>query len=234
MDESKWKDTALSAAAKMKGDGALGALRNKINGIYKTATDWKSILKKIVGRSISPMDKYQAYTHRNKLAAFGEIHKTDKDSYTAVDYIAAFIDTSGSMGDEELRLCLREVYTMALAKKPCRILILQFDTKVTDIQIYNNLKTFEKDLKLSKIKIKGGGGTDVKPCFEYIKKDPKFRSKRADCVIIFTDGYLDIPKRDPKTMKNLVWCIIDNVGFNLPAAKKDSNTKVIYIKNDKK
>jgi hypothetical protein len=48
--------------------------------------------------------------------------------------------------------------------------------------------------------------------------------------MIFTDGYLDQYKRNPRTMKNLVWVVVDNTGFDLKY--KDMQTKCVRIKSE--
>ncbi len=222
--EKEWKDQAIKVANKMKGDKE-GFLKNKLNGLYKTSTDWKKELKKIIGYSISPDDKRQAYANKNILIAQNRIARTDKDKYDNVDYITAFIDSSGSMSDEQLKICLSEVYSMALQKKPLKIVIIQCDTKIQDISIYNNPAQLKKDLKSATVK--GRGGTDLKPCWDLLKTDPKFKRMQSELVMVFTDGYLTQYKRDPKTMRNLCWVVLDNPSFVVQY--KEPNTKVVYI-----
>ena len=45
--------------------------------------------------------------------------------------------------------------------------------------------------------------------------------------MIFTDGYLNQYKRDPRTMRNLCWVILDNPSFDVKY--KDAKTKCVYI-----
>ena len=91
----------------------------------------------------------------------------------------------------------------------------------------------EKELKQSIVHatVKGRGGTDVKPLWDLLKTDPKFRKKRPDLIMIFTDGY--VPKqynRDRTSMNWLCWCIIDNPSFTLQ--NNDQMTKVIHLKSN--
>ena len=139
----------------------------------------------------------------------------------------AWIDTSGSMSQEYLEQCLQEVYQVALAKKPLKLVIVQFDTRVTDVQEFNSVQELKKSMR--GYKLKGGGGTEVKPCFDMLAKDPKYSRRACELVMIFTDGWLDQYKRDPRRMKNLVWVVVDNVGFELQY--KDMNTKCVRLKS---
>ena len=222
--EKEWKDSALRTANKLKGKEA-GYLKSKLEGLYKTSTDWKKALKKVIGTAISPEDRRQAYANKNVLIAQDRIARTDKDKYDNVDYIVAFIDSSGSMSDTQLKMCLSEVYSLALAKKPLKIVVVQCDTKIQSIDEYTDVRSLKRDMKTATVK--GRGGTQLKPCWDLLKNDPKYKRRAAELVMVFTDGFLDQYKRDPKTMRNLCWVILDNPGFEVEY--KEINTKAVYI-----
>ena len=223
-----WEERAKRAATQMRGKNAgYDKLKAKLDDIYRTTKDWKKELKKIVGHAISPDDKRSAFANKNILISQNRIARTDKDKYDNVDYMMAWIDTSGSMSQEYLEQCLQEVYQVALAKKPLKLVIFQFDTRVTDVQEFNSVQELKKSMR--GYKLKGGGGTEVKPCFDMLAKDPKYSRRACELVMIFTDGWLDQYKRDPRRMKNLVWVVVDNVGFELQY--KDMNTKCVRLKS---
>lgn len=222
--EKEWKDAALKAANQMKGNEA-GGLKSKIEGMYKTTKDWKKELRNIVGHSISPEDKRQAYANKNVLVSQDRISRTDKDRFDNVDYIMAWIDSSGSMSDDQLKQCLSEVYEIALRKKPMNIIVVQCDTMIQSIEKYSSVKALKNSIKNATVK--GRGGTELKPCWDLLKNDKKFSRLKPELVMIFTDGYLNQYKRDPRTMRNLCWVILDNTSFNVQY--KDANTKCIHI-----
>jgi hypothetical protein len=118
--EKDWKDAALKAANDMRekkqGD-AVGRLKSTIEGLYKVSTDWKKALKYVVGKSINPEDRRQAYANKNILISQDRISRTDKDKYDNMDYLMCWVDSSGSMSDEQLKMCLSEVYAVALLTK---------------------------------------------------------------------------------------------------------------------
>lgn len=226
--DKEWADAGRQAASKMQGKGAgWDRLKAKLDGLYRITKDWRKELKKIVGQSISPDEKRSAYANKNVLVSQNRIARTDKDRFDNTDFILAAIDTSGSMSEEYLRQCLAEVYGVALAKKPLKIVVVQFDTRVADIQEYRSIGELKKSLKTATLK--GGGGTDCKCIWDLMKKDRRYM-RPCDCVMIFTDGYLDQYKRDPMHMKNLIWVVIDNMGFDLKF--KDMQTKCIRIKTE--
>lgn len=222
--ERDWKEASLKAADKMQGDQA-GKLKAKIEGLYKTTKDWKKELKKVVGMSISPDDKRQAYANKNILVSQDRIARTDKDKYDNMDYMMVWIDSSGSMSNEQLKMCLSEVYAVALAKKPIKLVVVQCDTRIQDIKEYTDLRQLKKDMVTATVK--GRGGTELKPCWELLTKDKKYNRIAPELVMIFTDGYLNQYKRNPRTMRNLCWVILDNPSFK--CEYKDVNTKCVYI-----
>lgn len=223
--ERDWKDAALKAAQKMRGN-ELGNLKSKLEGLYKVSSDWKKELRKIVGHSISPEDKRQAYANKNILISQDRIARTDKDKYDNLDYMMAWIDGSGSMSDDQLKQCLSEVYAVALAKKPIKLIVIQCDTRIQDIKEYHDLRQLKQDMVHATVK--GRGGTELKPCWDLLVNDPKYKRRPCELVMIFTDGYLNQYKRNPRTMKNLCWVILDNPSWNIQY--KDMNTKMVHIK----
>lgn len=225
--EKDWTERGKKVASKIAGKGAgYEKLKGKLDGLYKVSHDWKKELRKIVGNAISPEDKRQAYANKNVLISQNRIARTDKDKYDNVDYMMAWIDTSGSMSQEYLMKCLNEVYAVALAKKPMKFVIVQFDTRIADIQEFTSIGDMKRRFK--SYSLKGGGGTNVKPCFDMLVEDKKYSRRPAELVMIFTDGYLEQYKRNPRTMRNLCWVVVDNPGWDLKY--KDSNTKAVRIK----
>ena len=225
-----WKETAMKESSKLSGSNA-GHFKSVLDGLYKVSTDWKKTLKNIVGRSLNPAEFRQAFANKNVLVSQDRIARTDKDKYDNLDYICCFIDSSGSLSDNQLKMILSEVYSLALQKKPCRLIVVQCDTQIQEIKEYVNLKDLKKDA--IKAGVKGRGGTYLKPCWDLLrdKKDKRFAGKRCELVMVFTDGYDGTQfKRDVKTMQNLVYCILDNTSFKLE--NKDASTKVLHFKTN--
>lgn len=229
--EKDWKDAAIKATQKnnFKPGTAAGDFMAKLEGLYKSRTDWKKILKQVVGQAISPEDKRRALANKNVLVSQDRFTRTDKDNFDSLDYMMVWVDSSCSMSDDQLKMCLSEIYAVALAKKPLKLVVVQCDTKIQEIKEFRSLKEFKG--YAMKATVKGRGGTELGPCWELLRKDPRYSRRKPDIVIVFTDG--GVPrqyKRDLRTMKTLVWCIIDNPGFNLEY--KDANTKCIHIKSN--
>lgn len=224
--EKEWENKAREVAKKLKGTGAGNdILADKLLATsVKGTNEWKKILKDIVGRSVSPEDKRRGYAHNNILVSQDRVALSDKEKYDNVDYIMAWVDTSGSMSQEDLNKALSMMLMVAQAKKPTKLVVCQFDTRVADIKEFDKVDRIEKDMR--KMKIKGGGGTNVKCCFDLLAdKKSKYARQVPELVVIFTDGYLDQYRRDKRRMQNLVWVVQDHPSFELEYP--DSHTKLI-------
>ena len=230
--ETKWKDGALKAAKAMSDDDKgkpghnAGALKSTIEGMYKTSTDWKKELKRIVGNCINKNETRQAYAAKNRLATLGEIRRTAKEKYDCLDYMVVCIDSSGSMSDEQLKMCLSETYKVARDKKPLKLIVMQCDTRIQWMKEYTDLEKLKKDTVHATVH--GRGGTDFKPLWDMLNNDPKFNRIHPEVVLLFTDGYCPQYKRSNKNMNNLIWCILDNPSWELQ--HPDRYTKRIHIK----
>ena len=228
----KWKDKAMKGARAAKASSeqgsGMGALASKIMDMFAPSKNWRKELKNIVGRCLSEESFRRGYTSGSILASQGRIALTDKQKFDNVDYMMVWIDTSGSMTQEFLVQCLSDAYAIAEQKKPTRMVIVQFDSGVQDIQIFENLLKFKRTFK--NITIKGGGGTDVKDCFDLFKTDKRFKNTTAELVMIFTDGYLNQYKRERRNMNNLIWVVVGNSIFSLKY--KDAFTRVIHIRKE--
>jgi predicted metal-dependent peptidase len=120
------------------------------------------------------------------------------------------IDTSGSIGDRELAEFAGELASICESVNPDSVRILWWDTMVHAEQVftdnYSNLATMLKPV--------GGGGTNVSSVAEYIT-DKKLT---ADCVIVFTDGYVEGDVKWDISTPTL-WMITANRWFNPPTGK---------------
>lgn len=226
--DREWQERSEKARQAMRGEGAgYDKLAVKIATFSKPSKDWKRELKNILGRAISPEDTRSAYANKNILISQDRLARTDKAKYDAMSYMMVWIDTSGSMTNEMLQQILCDVYSIALVKKPLKLVIWMYDTRVAGEYEYTNVQQLQRDLKSGKLVLKGGGGTDVKCCEKKMKSDRKYQRNKAEIVLIFTDGYDDQVKRDPRTMNNLCYVIIDNPNWDIQY--KDSHTRAIYV-----
>lgn len=222
--EKSWKDAAIQASKKMQGTEA-GSLASTIEGLYKTTKDWKQAFRKIVGRAFNEAESRRAMANKNILATRGQFYRTPKAKYDSMDYMMVWIDSSGSMTDEQLKRCLSEVYAIAVAKKPVKTVVVQCDTKIHQIKEYKTPEELKKDIIHQKVL--GRGGTDLKPCWDLLHNDKRYSGRKPDLIIVFTDGYMEQYKFSSSTMNHLCWCFIDNPSCELKYPNRD--TSVIHL-----
>ena len=224
--EKEWSESSIKATKHLKGNSpGSSMMKGKIENIWKVSHDWKKELRAIVGNSISPDEGRSAFTHKNTLISQNRVARTIKDQYDNMDYMMAWIDSSGSMSDDQLKKCLKEVYQVALAKKPLKLVVIQCDTKIQSIKEYTDLNTLMKDTVNATVK--GRGGTELKPCFDLLKNDKRYNRRPADLVMIFGDGDATQYKRDPRHIKNLCWVVLDRPSWTLQY--KERYTKCVHM-----
>lgn len=227
-----WKEASINQAMKdnrTDAHGGMAKLYAKILGLWRTSTNWKKSFRKIIGRALNTQDKRQAYANKNVLATRNMVARTDKDKFDAVDYMTIFIDSSGSVSDDMLKYMLSEVYNIACQFKPETLVVIQLDTKVQECQIFHSLKEFNRYAKIATVK--GRGGNRQQACWDFLRNDKRFKGSSSELVIMFTDGWLDQHKRDPKTMNNLCWAILDNPSFQLQYP--EPRTSVVHLDSSK-
>jgi len=94
-----------------------------------------------------------------------------------------FYDTSGSMGPDELALCSGAIQRMR--RYFSKMWVVVNDAAVKDV--------FEFRPGMVINKVKGGGGSDFNPAFDYIKD----KARPKDVVIMLTDGDIGVPPTKP-------------------------------------
>jgi predicted metal-dependent peptidase len=134
-----------------------------------------------------------------------------------VGHLVIAIDTSGSIGQDELSDFLSEVKGIAEEVNPSQVDLIYWDSEVAGHEEYT-----ENDVAsiISSTKPKGGGGTSPSCVSEYLK-DKKIE---PECIIMLTDGYVGDDWGKDWTAQ-VLWCI---VGGNDVIAE---NGKTIHIKD---
>ena len=122
-----------------------------------------------------------------------------KEAYLIREFIIA-IDTSGSCEGELVEKFLTKTYnilqqTESFTSK-VNIHVLQCDCKLQDDAKLGSLRELESYIR--KLTLKGFGGTDFRPVFDYVDQMLQCgEMKRVDGLIYFTDGYGTFPHKPP-------------------------------------
>lgn len=178
--------------------------------LKKPQTDWRTILndfiqEEICDYSFSPPDR-RFQDSPFFLPDFNEMGKNDN-----VSDILFFIDTSGSISDNDMTTAYSEI----------KGAIDQYDGKLKgwlgffDAAIIEP-KPFSSFEEFIVIKPAGGGGTDFQIIFEYV--DQHMKDKEPNCIIILTDGCAPFPKEELANDIPVLW-LINNQDVTPPWGK---------------
>ena len=176
--------------------------------LKKSQTDWRQILnefiqEEIVDYSFSPPDR------RYDDSPFFLPDFNEKDEHP--EDILFMIDTSASMSDEMITVAYSEV----------KGAIDQYDGKLKgwlgffDAAVIEP-RYFESEDEFNIIRPKGGGGTDFKVIFEYIREH--MQEKLPICIIILTDGYAPFVSEEIAMGIPVLW-LLNNQKVNPPWGK---------------
>ena len=105
--------------------------------------------------------------------------------------LAVVIDTSGSIGDEELEVFFREIY--GIWKNDAEVMVVECDA---DVQ-----RAYDYKGKTPKA-VEGGGGTSFDPALAWVSNP---RNGTFDACIYLTDGYAGEPEVRPRCP--MLWVI---------------------------
>lgn len=138
----------------------------------ESAQDWRAILREFIAAT-SPTDYRWSPPNRRFIASGLYLPSIDR---SGVGEIAIVVDTSGSIGAEELAQFAGEITAIHDEVKPERIYIVYCDAAVQSVEEFGPSDSIQ-------LSPKGGGGTDFEPPFVWLKEqgiEPK-------CLIYLTD-----------------------------------------------
>lgn len=195
--------------------GRLGVdLPRAITEMLEPQVDWRREFADFVSSTCKGKDEY-TWRRFNRRMLPNDMYLPTVENETIGEIIVG-IDTSGSIGQEQLNEFASELVSIAEAVQPEAIRILWWDTKVHGEQLFT--ENYEQIGSL--LKPLGGGGTRVSCVSEYINK----KKIKAECVVVFTDGYLE---NDVVWDINnpTLWLVTENKGWIPPAGK------VVFVNN---
>ena len=211
-EEAKEMDGKIDRAIR---EGALLAgrlgidLPRSVTDLLNPVIDWKKELADFVTSSCKGKDEY-TWRKFNRRLISNDIYLPTVENETIGEVVVA-IDTSGSIGQEQLNAFASELVSICEAVSPDAVRVLWWDTKVHGEQLF----TDNYDQIGSMLKPLGGGGTRVSSVAEYINK----KKINAECVLVFTDGYLESDVVWNISAPTL-WMITENKNWTPPTGKK--------------
>jgi predicted metal-dependent peptidase len=187
-------------AGKLGTGGARG-----VEEILEPQQDWRDVLREFVQTTCSGSD-YSTWTRPNRRYIGAGIYMPSGVSETIGEIIGA-PDMSGSIGGREVQRMLSEMKSIAETVKPEAVRLLYWDTEICADERYER---DELDTMIATTKPAGGGGTMVECVPEYMRK----HQIKAQCAIVFTDGYLGGTWGDWPCP--VLWVLVDNKSARPP------------------
>ncbi len=184
-----------------------GSAVDNIKAVFREKYDYREFLKKFVSRQeelkINQEEfDYIYYTYGMRL--YGNLPLIEPLEYRETSKIHDFviaIDTSGSCQGQVVRSFLNKTYTMikdtGCFRDQMNLHILQCDSKVHSAVKITSQEEFDRYMQ--ELDVKGFGGTDFRPVFEYVEerlKTQEFRDFRG--ILYLTDGNGTYPKAAPE------------------------------------
>ena len=158
-----------------------GKMPRAITDMLAPEVDWRHELREFVSSSTRGNDEF-TWRRMNKRHMANDIYLPSVENETIGEVVVA-IDTSGSIGDKELSEFAKQLASICELVEPELVRVIWWDYDVHGEQVftdnYANIGAMLKPL--------GGGGTRVTSVNNYINE----KKITADCVLIFTDGYVE-------------------------------------------
>jgi len=183
-----------------------GNVSREIGDMLVPKIDWREALRDFVKTAMQGKDKTTWKRLHKRYIASDLIMPS---SYSEkVGGIAIGVDTSGSIGGEELNQFLSEVKSICDEVSPEQIDLLYWDTHVASRETYQGS---ELSNLVESTKPAGGGGTEPACVPKYMKK----HDMKPECLIILTDGYIGYQDPSDWAIESpVLWCIKGNSNFN--------------------
>jgi len=186
-----------------------GKMPRAISDMLEPKVDWRDALREFVSSSVRGKDEY-TWRRMNKRHMANDIYLPSMDNETIGGVIVA-IDTSGSIGEKELNEFATELVSICEVASPEKVTIIWWDAEVAGTQEFSGDYTGIASM----LKPQGGGGTKVSCVSEYINK----HRISADCVIVFTDGYVEDSVTWDISSPTL-WMVTQCKSFEPPSGRK--------------
>lgn len=204
----------MMAHQKINGSGA-GGLGRELEELLEAKVDWRDMLREYV-KTVCRNKDTSSWRRVNRRFLGAGVYMPSMIG-EQVGHLVVAVDTSGSIGMEELSGFLSEVKGIAEEVKPNQVDLIYWDSEVAAHEEYT-----ESDVSniVSSTKPRGGGGTSPSCVSEYLKE----KRIEPECVIVLSDGYVGSDWGTEWTAP-VLWCIVGGNDVVAP------NGKTIHIKD---
>jgi predicted metal-dependent peptidase len=171
----------IIADQKMNGSGK-GGLSRELGDLLQPQIDWREALREFVSSFCNAKDT-SSWRRVNRRMLAQDVYMPSLVG-EKVGHIVVGIDTSGSIGVQELNTFLSEVKSIVEDVHPDALDLIYWDGAVAAHEVYD-MATMSN--LVSSTKPMGGGGTDPTCMMHYLKE----KNIKPECIIQLTDGYIN-------------------------------------------
>lgn len=221
---SEYWDTALKESLSKNAGSMPENFKRKLLKLLKPQVDWKAALKRFI---ISYGEKHKYDLPHRRFIGHDDIQWTRTQTKSTFDSFILIGDTSGSIGATELTGMVTEAHSIVKSFKPKKIHLMWCDSKLhlpVDIVTPTTMHLLNSP--------RGGGGTDFRPPFKYIK-DHLLGKQKLGPIIYFTDGYGPFPTEKefglPEYKDRVVWVIVGTKGYINTSVKIPFGTRINLV-----
>lgn len=182
------------AGAIAKSSGNIpGSVENEISKFLKPKVNWKTLLKNYLTEQIDT-DSSWSKPNRRYLSQ-GMYMPAQLPLEGRLEHLMFFLDTSGSITDEEVTQFLSEIRTIQAELKPKRLTLVQFDYEIRHIQ------ELREGMVPNSFEVHGRGGTSLVQVHDMIQE------RKPTCAVIFSD--LECKPMEPVDSP-IIWIIVNS------------------------
>ena len=198
--ESNLKDALQDVITQVeRKQGTLpGGLKERIVKTLKPEINWKEVLSTFVTKCIGGDRSWSRCSRHGMSRDMYLPGRTDEN----IKMLLA-IDTSGSTMSD-LPMFLGELKGLVESFGKYEVTVLQCDSYVQDVKEYSS----DEPIDVNAFEMKGFGGTSFRPIFNWYNEHGG--SEDYACILVFTDGYGDVPKYGPDVP--VLW-VLTNDGY---------------------
>ena len=159
VEEQAWDEAMHQALNIARAEGkAPGRVAETVRNAHASKLDWRTLLRRYMTDAAS---RDYSWSVPNRRFIDSGLYLPSIRS-EGIDMIAVIIDTSGSLRPQTLAEFWTELREVAAEIRPGRVIVLQVDTALQDAAEY------APDELPDEIALKGRGGTDFRPGFEWL------------------------------------------------------------------
>ncbi len=179
----QWRQRLAGAAQQAQQAGKMsGSMARMVDHLLQPQLPWRMLLARYMSASARDDYSFMRPSRREGAAILPSLRSSQVE-------LSVFLDTSGSIGDSEMREFLAEVNALK-GQMRARITLHACDDHLSEggpwqFEVWDELR-----LPAS---LQGGGGTSFVPAFEWLER----QDRQPDLLLYFTDAEGEFPKVAP-------------------------------------